>query len=280
MRNVAGAGVAVLTAVVLAACGGSSQSTGRRQLSAYLTAVNRIERQLTTPLNTVDSVDRQLPATKGRRTTQTPAAQQQALAGAHTRIAAVTDRLKALPAPAAAQHLKTLIVTLAERQADLAVQTERLIAFGPAFTASLRPLGGAVSRLERVLSVNHAYGAAAVQAVYAEKAAALRRFAGTLSSVLTSLQRLQPPSSSVPIASAERRSLTRMRGSALTLATDLSTGHSAGISAVLKQFDRAAKLPASRSAQQAERTAIRAYNRQVGQLNALVADANRERLRL
>ena len=211
---------------------------------------------------------------------RTPAQQQQALARAHAQIAAVTARLRSLPAPGPARHLKALIVTLAARQAALAVQTERLIAFGPGFTSSLRPLGPAVSKLERVLSVNQAYGAAAVQEVYAQKAAALRRFAATLSAVLASLGRLRPPSSSQPTYAAEQRSLTRMRASALTIAGDLSARRTTGISGALKQFDRAANLPASRSAQQAERAAIRAYDRQVGELSSLVADADRERVRL
>ncbi len=312
MRFAAGGAAAVLIAVVLAGCGGSSQDAGRRQLAAYLTAVDRMERQLTAPLSTVDSVDRQLTATSAHRGTgtapteqattgqattgqaptgqatvpasspavRTPAQQQRALARADAQILAVTARLRALPAPGPAHHLKTLIVTLAARQAALAVQTERLIAFGPGFTSSLRPLGPAVSKLERVLSVNQAYGAAAVQEVYAQKAAALRRFAATLSTVLGSLARLRPPSSSEPTAAAEQRSLTRMRAAALTVAGDLSAGRTTDISGVLKQFDRAAKLPASRSAQQAERRAIRAYDRQVGELSSLAADANRERVRL
>jgi hypothetical protein len=297
VRFAAGGVAAVLIAVVLAACGGSSQDTGRRQLAGYLTAVDRIERQLASPLTTVDSVDRQLTASSAKRhagtatngqatvpasapAIRTPAQQQQALARAHAQIAAVTARLRALTAPVPARHLKTLIVTLAARQAALAVQTERLIAFGPAFTSSLRPLGPAVSKLESVLSVNRANGAAAVQEVYAQKAAALRRFAATLSTVLVSLGRLRPPSSSQPTDAAEQRSLTRMRAAALTVAADLSAGRTTDISGVLKQFDRAARLPASRAAQQAERAAIRAYDRQVGELSSLAADANRERVRL
>ena len=296
MRFAAGGAAVVLIGVALSACGGSSQDTARHQLAAYLTSVDRIERQLTSPLSTVDSVDRQLTASSAHRRTgpastgqatvpasasagRTPA-QQQALARAHAQIAAVTARLRSLPAPGPARHLKSLVVTLAARQAALAVQTERLIAFGPGFTSSLRPLGPAMSKLERVLSVNQANGAAAVQEVYAQKAAALHRFAATLSAVLASLGRLRPPSSSQPTYAAEQRSLTRMRASALTIAGDLSARRTTGISGALKQFDRAANLPASRSAQQAERAAIRAYDRQVGELSSLVAEADRERLRL
>ena len=78
MRFAAGGAAAVLIAVVLAGCGGSSQDAARRQLAGYLTAVDRMERQLTAPLSTVDSVDRQLTATSAHRGTGTARATGQA----------------------------------------------------------------------------------------------------------------------------------------------------------------------------------------------------------
>jgi hypothetical protein len=119
-----------------------------------------------------------------------------------------------------------------------------------------------------------------VQLVYSRKAGALRTFAQTLDGILASLARLRPPASSQPTYTAQLQSLGRMRASALTLASDLATGHTTGLAAVLRSFDRAAALPGSRSAQSAEVAAIRAYDRQVGQLNTLVVAADRERLRL
>jgi hypothetical protein len=289
VRLAASGVAAVVIAVTLAACGGS-QDSPRRQLAAYLAAVDRIERQLATPLNAVDTVDRQLTARAGRpgggsgaspSASRLPAvAQEHRLQQAAAQIRTVTARLRALAAPAAAAHLKSLLVELAARQADLAVQTQRLIAFIPGFSHSLRPLGPAVVALERVLSVNQAFGTAAVSQVYARKAAALRTFAGTLNGILTSLGRLRPPASSIPTYREERRSLGRMSAAATTLAGDLTGGHATAVAGVLQAFDRAAALPGSRSAQQAERGAIRAYDRQVGELGTLVADANRERLRL
>jgi hypothetical protein len=286
---VAGA-AAVLIATALAACG-SAHNTPRRQLADYLAAVVRIERQLAAPINAVDVVDRQLTAGANthRPGASTPpsifhltseATEERTLQQAELQIRAVSDRLRALAAPAPAAHLKALSVQLVDRQADLTVQTSRLIAFIPGFTRSLRPLGPAVVALERVLSVNQAYGSSAVQLVYARKAAALRTFAQTLDPILASLARLRPPASSQPTYMAERQSLGRMRASALTLASDLAAGHTTGLAAVLRSFDRAAALPTSRSAQAATVAAIRAYDQQVGQLSTLVAAADRERLRL
>lgn len=291
MRLAAGAIAVVVIAVAVTACGGSQDKT-RRQISAYLAAADRIERQLATPLGTVDTVDRQLTAGSGQgragtatttTTSSAPltvAAQERRMRQAAGQIGAVTARLHALAAPVPAAHLKSLLVALAGRQADLAVQTERLIAFIPGFSHSLRPLGAAVSALERVLSINQASSAAGVQRVYGQKAAALRGFARTLDGILASLRSLHPPTSSQPTYAAERRSLNRMKAAAAALAGDLAGGHTAGIAGVLRAFDRAAALPASRSTQEAERAAVRAYDRQVGELSTLVAQANRERLRL
>jgi hypothetical protein len=291
VRLAAGGIAVVVIAVALTACGGSQDKT-RRQIATYLTAADRIERQLATPLDTVDTVDRQLTAGSGQgragtattTTTSsaplTAAAQERRLRQAAGQIGAVTARLHALAAPVPAAHLKSLLVALAGRQAALAVQTERLIAFIPGFSRSLRPLGPAVSALERVLSISQASSAAGVQRVYGEKAAALRSFARRLDGILASLRSLQAPQSSQPTYAAERRSLNRMKAAATTLAGDLAGGHTAGIAAVLRSFDRAAALPASRPTQEAERAAVRAYDRQVGELSTLVADANRERLRL
>jgi len=255
----AAAAVALIVALALAACG-SQQDPVRRQLAGYLTQVNQTERQLATPLGTVDTVDRQLAAASagGRKKgaapvpgpRATPAQQEHRLAQAATGIKRVADRLRAQAAPAPAAHLKGLLVGLADRQAALAVQTERLV------------------------------GTAAVAQVYAAKAAALRTFAHRLSSILVALGHVTPPSSSKPTYANERRSLQRMRAASLTLAAGLANGRSTGVQAALRSFDRAAALPGSRPAQEAERAAVRAYDRQVADLQTLVSDANRERLRL
>jgi hypothetical protein len=289
VRCAAAAAVALIMAAAVAGCG-SHQDTVRRQLAGYLTQVDRTERQLATPLSTVDAVNRQLAAASGdRRRTgasqiSTPPAtatqQERRLAEAAAEIKQVAVGLRAQTAPAPAAHLKGLLVDLADRQAALALQTERLVAFIPGLTHSLRPLGPAVVSLERVLSVNQAVGAAAVGQVYAAKSAALRTFARRLASILVALGRVSPPSSSEPTYANERRSLQRMRAASLTLAADLAGGRSTGVQAALRSFDRAAALPGSRAAQEAERAAVRAYDRQVADLQTLVSDADRERLRL
>ena len=283
MRIAAGA-LAVVLAAVLAGCGASAQDPIRRNIATYLTSVDRIERQLAGPLTTINTVDKQLTAGAGRRAAAVAAAgaasQERRLAAAAVQIRAVAARLRALPVPAPAAHLSALVVSLADRQANLAVQTHRLIAFIPGFSRGLQPLGPAVVALERVLAVNQASGAAAVQAVYGRKAAALRTFAATLHGILASLARLAPPDSSRPTYTAEQRSLRQMSAAATHLAGDLASGRTTGVAAVLQEFDRAAAIPGSKLAQTAELAAVRAYDRQVNELGALVGAADRERIRL
>lgn len=287
MRVAAGVAAALAIATSLAACGAAHDPT-RSQIATYLAAVNRIERQLAGPLATVDVVDRQVTAAAGGHRAAaaasaghlTPATEERRLQQAAVEIAAVAGRLRALAAPAPAAHLKALLVGLVERQADLTVQTRRLVVFIPGFGRSLAPLGPAVTALERVLSVNQASGAGAVALVYAQKSAALRTFAQRLTGILAALARLNPPRSSQPTYVAELGSLRRMRTAASTLAGDLGSGHTQTVAGVLRSFDRAAALPGSRRAQTAERAAVKAYDRSVGELGTLVAAANRERLRL
>lgn len=282
--RIAACAVAVLIVTVLSGCG-TTQDPTRHQIAAYLTAVDKLERQLATPLTTIDTVDKQLTAggrgsRAGASKGPTAAAQERRLGAAAVQIRAVEAKLRALAAPAAAAHLRALVLQLAAQQAHLTDETRRLITFIPGFSRALRPLGPAVVRLERILSVNQAAGASAVQAVYARKAAALRTFAGALAHMNATLGRLTPPQSSRPTYASERRSLRQMQAAATSLASDLQSGHTSSVQAVLHRFDVAAAIPGSRKAQVAERDAVRAYDREVTRLDALVGAADQERLRL
>jgi hypothetical protein len=277
----------VLSAAALTGCG-SAQHTTRHRIAVYLTAVNRIERQLVTPLTTVDRIDREM-TTRSRQSTSpanvagrssTVPSEERSLRRAEAEIQVASARLRALPTPPQTARLQGLLLQLTGRQSELTRQTIRLIDFIPGFTRSLGSLGPAVIALERALSVNQASGAGAVQLVYARKVAALHAFVQTLSGILRSLGLLRPPASSEPTYLNEQRSLRRMSAAASALASDLASGHTTGLSTVLQSFDRAAALPGSRPAQSAEIAAVRAYDRQVGSLGALVAAANQERLRV
>lgn len=290
MRQRAGAGLVVAIAVLLlAGCGGSSGDPAGQHIAAYLRAVNHVERALDAPLNSVDAINRQLATRTGVKgvwrgpapsAPVTAAAQRRALHADELKIVGVGRRLRAIPVPRPARSLRGLLISLLDRQAQLTEQTRRLAGFIPGFTRSLRPLGPALVRLERVLSVTGASGSSAVQVVYGKKIASLHEFDQTLSGIITSLRRLTPPASSVPTARAELGSLAGMRSASTVLARDLAAGRTSGLTGVLQAFERAAARPGSAPAQRAERAAILDYNRQVRQLGQLVVAADRERLRL
>lgn len=272
--------VLMLGVVVLAGCGKSDPT--RQRIASYLGAVNRIESRLVVPLRTVNTITRQVTyhVAHPHARAQPAAGQERALATAATAIRADIAKIRALPAPAPAAQLKSLVISLAQRQLALTVQMRELIAFLPAFPRALRPLGPAVVKLEHVLSIGSASGAAAVSRVYAEKAAALRTFAATLGRALRGLATLVPPDSSRPAYLAEQRALRRMRAAAITLASDLGAGRTAGVSTVINSFDAAAALPGARSVQVAEIAAVRAYDAQVSGLSTLVNEIDRDRYAL
>jgi hypothetical protein len=285
----------VLLALWLGGCGGT-QNTPRSAVAGYLTKVNAVEKRLAAPLVTVtqtivqfahQSQGKGASHLKGRagagalgQFRVVPAGQADALLRADVQINGLRGRLAALSAPAPAQRLRTLLLELVDRQARLTHQMAKLVVFLPGFTQAMAPLGPALVRLERVLSVVQAQGSAAVAAVYAEKSAALRSFRAVALVILRGLRRLEPPGVSLPAYRAQVRALQGMASSAEGLAGALGSGNTTAAQPLLIQFRRAAAGPTSLTAQKAQIGAIRAYDAQITSLNRLGADANRERLRL
>lgn len=270
-------------AQLLAGCGGQQDhSDPRSQVAAYLTRVNQTERQLTAPLADISRVTARI-AGVGTATAARPVAtgsEVTLLLGDLREIRLLGNQLAAIPAPTSAIGLRRMLVTVVDRQASLTRQAAEMETFLPRFRRALGPLGPAARRLERVLMITQAYGAAAVQAVVAQKAAALRTFQATLHGMLHRLSRLHPPPVSVAGYRAQVAALRGMSAGAGRLATALSSGTTSDVSALLTSFDHAAALPQSRSVLRAQVAAARAYDRQVAQLRVLAARAVDERLRL
>jgi hypothetical protein len=272
----------VATSALLTGCGGGNQSAGHR-VAAYLGRVNAVERQLAEPLATVSRTSAEIgrtPAARGVAAARRARVQSTALLSAERRIRLLRTHLAALTVPAPARALQPMLLRLADGQADLTDQTAKLVAYLPAFAADLQPLSSDLLALERVLAIGRAAGAGAVQTVYAHKAAALRTFAGQVVGIERRIDGLKPPRVSLPGHRAQLRSLREMASAARRLALALGAGRLSGISGLLTQFDRAAAATGTAAVAKAQTAAVRAYDKQVQQLDTLSAQAGAERERL
>ena len=118
---------------------------------------------------------------------------EQTLQKAWTEIRALKQRLAAIATPPVTARLHALLLELIDGQPAMTHQVAELVAFLPRYSGALASLGPVMKQLEGVLSKRSAYSAAAVSAVFASKAAALRRFQATTGAVLVRLRRLRPP---------------------------------------------------------------------------------------
>jgi hypothetical protein len=278
------AAAALALALLLGGCGSGSQNTSRAGVARYVAAVNATERQLSAPLadvtRTIVAYSQAARSKRGVAAAAPPAAEAQSLLRDGAQIDNLRGRLAALPAPAPARQLRAQLVELVDRQATLTRQMAKLVRFLPGFSLAMAPLGPALLRLERVLSISQAQGSAAVAQVYAEKAAALLDFRGVAVGILQALRSLDPPTVSVPPYRAQVRAVGTMVSTAGALARALSAGSAAQARPLLIAFSQAAAGPSSVAAQRARIAAIRAYDARLRSLNRLAEQASRERLRL
>jgi hypothetical protein len=270
-----------VVALGLGACGKKS-STQRAQVAHYISQVSQMVTALTPPLTTVTRISAQVSAKRGQSLLgQTPlGSDQRQLNSALNQIELQGQRLRALPAPAPTAHLRSLVLRLTSDQSALTHQLALLVAFLPRFNSVVAPVQPALMRLEKVLSERQANGAAAVSALYAAKAGALRRFQVTTTQIIGRLRPLVPPAVSKPAFEAQLGSLRGMGASAGKLAAALAGGSPGNVRPLLIDFDRAALATHSKAVQKEQIAAIRTYDAQSRELTTLSEGIARERLRL
>lgn len=276
------AAVALATVALLAAGCGQQQSQ-RDAVATYLKQVDKVESALARPLATVTTIGNQFAqeqSSGGTLTTLVTTSHRQALLGAWSQITMLRSHLAAIRTPFAASRLRGMLLAIVDGQARLTRELAELVEFLPRFGATLRPLVHATRRLELALAQQTVAGAAAISAVYASKAAALRQFKRSVDGVVTQLLRLQPPAVSRPQYETELASLKGMSSSAGRLAGALTSGAQANVQKLLLGFDRAATLSQTIPAQKAQIAAVRAYDNQSTLIQQLSQAAERERLRL
>jgi hypothetical protein len=274
--------IVVLALAVVSGCG-SNHVSQRPAAARYIRAVDGVETQLKAPLAAVTRAGSQLAASPRHATllgNLAQASNQQALISSERQIRRLESTLRELPCPPAARHLRSLVLGLTAGEADLTHQLHLLSQFLPRFSAVLTPLGPSALSLERVLSLRSAYGTAAVAALYATKARALRSFQATTERVAGRLQRLHPPRVSAPEYRAELTSLRGMSTSSGRLAMALAGGAPGNVSSMLSAFDRAAAATHTPAVARAQIRAIKAYNASTARLSGLSQAIASERLRL
>jgi hypothetical protein len=282
----------ILLASLAGGCG-QQQSSQRPAVADYIKQVNTIEAALATPLASVTSAGNAFSeeqrsagadvSSHGRRSTgilTLGPSPEQTLQKAWIEIRALRTRLAAITTPPAAGRLRALLLELIDGQTAMTRQIAELVAFLPHYTATLASLGPATKRLETALNQRTAYGAAAVSAVFASKAAALRQFQATTAAMVMQLRRLQPPAVSQPGYNAQVKALQGMGTSAGRLAEALASGATSNVGPVLAQFDRALASTNTIAVQKAEIAAARAYDSRVSALDVLSQKVALERLRL
>jgi hypothetical protein len=273
-------------AVALAVfAGGCGHATSQRALVAsYIKRVDRIEAELTQPLAAVSQAGSEFVAERAAGASSAndllTLAHERALLRGWVQIRALGRELSAVKAPRPAVHLRALLLELIDGQAKMTREVAQLVVFVPRFAASLRPLGAATAQLARVLSEHQAFGPAAVAAVFAAKAGALRGFKADIGAVLMRLRRLHPPAVARPSYDAQLAALEGMSSSAGQLASALDGGAQSSVSQLLLEFDRAATSNQTIAAQRAQIAAVSAYNAQGAKLTGLTREIELERLRL
>ena len=249
-----------------AACGG--KSTARRDaVATYVVRVDAIEQHLQKPLLDVSKANRDFAGKKSG----SPAARRE-LVRAQATIQRLERRLRAVPAPPDAAHLRALLLAFVARESAIAGEVAQLADFIPAYDAALAPLAPAGVAVKAVL--------ASKKATIADKAAALDRYGAALAPVIATLRTLRPPPASRPVWSQQIATLVSVRAAETALADALRANRNAAVPKLLQRLSEAAAGNQSLSAQRAQIAAVVAYNGRVKSLNGLGSRISDEEARL
>lgn len=291
-------GVAAAAAVAAAATATainhkSNGSKQRREVTAYIDAVNAIENQMHKPLARVMLAYRDFTAARsgGREAVSE-------LAAAAPTLVRLDRRLAALPAPPEAKKLRAGLVRLVGEQAAVTREVQRLAAFAPHYSAVLRSAHAASAQLglalhavkiptphvlrgtkRQILAAQSQYTAES-NAAAAAQADAIDAYDRTITRVVGRLRKLQPPASLVPTYRAQLRSLRDAAAAGTRLANELRKPDRARVPALGRRFTIASREAGTLVVQRREIAAIRAYNARARAISSSSAGVERELARL
>jgi hypothetical protein len=257
--------LAGLTVVLLvSACGGGQR---RETVVGYIDKVNTVQTEMRRPLVQVVRAYRDF----GRKGGPTLAKLEPRLVRSEATIRDVDQKLKRLQPPPDARRLHALLIRLVGAEADVAHEVVQLAQFSPRFSAALRPLAPASSKLR-------ASFATAKKAK--QQADALDLYASALADVLNRLRPLEAPPAFAPALEGQRTTLRRVQVSATKLAEGLRKKRRTALPTLIQGFTNAGLASRGLSAQRARIAAIKGYNSRVAALGALARKIDQERLNL
>jgi hypothetical protein len=283
---------AVAAAVTVAVAKGRGPSSEHKAAASYIEQVDAIQQQLRLELTKATKAYR---AFAGGTIDSSLVAE---LARAERTMRRLQHRLDAVPAPAVAVRVHRLLAQLAAAQVGLAAEVRGLAAFSPSFTALLRDASDAGKELGRALAAvnpptahtihgtkqqvakaRKAFRTEAAQAA-STQADAVDVYAAKIARVWSKLRKLRPPQVMQPAYRTQLRTLAATRTAGDALAQELRKQDRSHVAIVGRRFGIAARGATSIPAQQAQITAVKAYNRRVRAIGSLQSRIRSELARL
>jgi hypothetical protein len=295
-RKTAALGVAavaaVAAAVIVTVANGHGSSPEHKATASYIKNVDTIQQQMRVELTKATNAYRNF---AGGKVTAKLAPQ---LAEAELTLRTLERRLRELPAPAVAAKLHRLLVRLAAAEVSLADEVGKLAVFSPKFSALLRSASAAGADLSKALgavtppSAHTIRGTkkqvAAAQAKFKTEAAqaaaaqadAIDVYDARIATLSSELGRLKSPQVMRPAFSTQRRTLAATQKAAAALAQELRKTTRPNVAVLGRRFSLAARAATSVSAQKAEISAVKAYNKRVRGIGGMQAAIQGELARL
>jgi hypothetical protein len=279
---------AVAAAVIVTVAKTPGPSSEHKATARYIEQVDAIQQHLRVELTKATQAYRDF--AHGNTNTSGVAN----LARAERTMQTLERNLQAVSAPAVAARLKKLLTTLAIAEVALAHEVRQLAAFSPRFTLLIRAANDAGKQLGRSLAAvspptahtihgtkKQVAKARAVFKTEAAKAAATQADAvdaydAKIAIVWAKLRKLRPPDVMGPAYRTQLVTLARTRKVGSELAGALRKPDRSGGAVVGRRFSIAARGATTVAAQQAQISAVKAYNRRVRAIGSLQASIQSE----
>lgn len=288
------AAAAVTAAVVVTLTNHSSgASAPRKRVGDYITRVDAVQNDMQAPLARVLLAYKDFVGQRVVRHDPRPE-----LPRAAKTLERLDRRLTAIPAPAEAKTLRSLLLRLVAKQVSITREVQAMAVFTPRFTRLLQQahaasttLGAALAAITipkphalkgtkaQVLAAERQYQAEARAAATAQ-ADAIDAYGTAVSAILRQLTKLRPPLVFQPGYDVQVRALRSVASSGAKLAAELRLPNRSDISQLGRRFTISTRIAQSTAAQKAQIAAIRRYNARARAVQTAASRVQAELIRL